>query len=90
MLRDSSKIKPKLENFDNTFYILKTSSDSALQWFLDQTPRGMKVPSPCEPFGEPSAVPSCKEKGSKEALYEPSDETNFHMKVHVKVHLDGR
>ena len=36
---------------------------------------GMKVPSPCEPFDEPSAVPSCEEKGSSEASCEPTDAT---------------
>ena len=44
----------------------------------------MKVPSPCEPFGEPLAVPSCEEKGSAE----PSDETYFHVKVRVKLQMN--
>ena len=30
--------------------------------------------SPCEPFGETSAVPSCEEKGSAEGSAEPSPE----------------
>ena len=47
----------------------------------------MKVPSPCELFGEPSAVPSCEEKGSSEASCEPSDENYFHVKVHVKLQM---
>ena len=34
----------------------------------------MKVPSPCEPFGEPSDVPSCEEKGSAEGSAKPSPE----------------
>ena len=49
---------------------------------------GMKVPSPCEHFGEPSAVPSCEEKGSSEASFEPSDETYFHVKVHLKLQMN--
>ena len=34
----------------------------------------MKGPSPCEPFGEPSAAPSCEEKGLGEGSAEPSPE----------------
>ena len=30
----------------------------------------MKVASPCLPFGEPSVVPTCEEKGSSEASCE--------------------
>ena len=54
----------------------------------------MKGPSPCETFGELSAVPSCEENGSDEppdvALgsyepsHEPSHESYFHLKVHIK------
>ena len=47
----------------------------------------MKVPSPCEPFGEPSDVPSCEEKGLSEGSCEPSEETHFHVKVHVKLQM---
>ena len=46
------------------------------------------APSPCELFGEPSAVPSCEEKGSSEASGEPSDENYFHVKVHVKPQMN--
>ena len=31
----------------------------------------IKVPSPREPFGEPTPVTSCEEKGSSEGLAEP-------------------
>ena len=48
----------------------------------------MKGPSPCEPFGEPSAVPSCEEKGSSEISCEPSDKNYFHVKVYVKLHMN--
>ena len=50
----------------------------------------MKVPSPCEPFCEPSAVPSCEENGSSEASCEPSDETYFDVKVHLKLELEEK
>ena len=43
----------------------------------------VKVPSP----SEPSAVPSCEEKGSSESSCEPSDKTYFHVKVHVELHM---
>ena len=53
----------------------------------------MKGPCPCDPLGEPSAVPSCEEKGSSEASCEGSCETSdepfIHMKVHVTVHLEA-
>ena len=48
----------------------------------------MKVPSPCEPFGEPSAVPSCEEKGPSKVSCEHSDENYFHVKVHVKLQMN--
>ena len=48
----------------------------------------MKVPSPCEPFGEPSAVTSCQEKGSTEASCETSDQNYFLVKVHVKLQMN--
>ena len=43
----------------------------------------MKVPSSCEP----SALPSCEEKGSSEASCEASDENCFHVKVHLKLQM---
>ena len=59
----------------------------------------MKGPSPCEPFGEPSVVPSSEEKGSAEGpdetpdvalgsyehLHEPSHESYFHLKVQMNL-----
>ena len=41
----------------------------------------MKGPSSCEPFGEPSAVPSCEEKVSPEGSAEPSPENQGSPKV---------
>ena len=42
-----------------------------------QHPASMKVPSPCEPFGEPSAVPSCEKKV----------QLNLHLKIKVHMNL---
>ena len=47
----------------------------------------MKVPSPCEPLREPSAVLLCEEKGSCEGSCEGSDESTCHVKDHVKAHM---
>ena len=43
---------------------------------------------PFGPFGEPSAVPSCEEKGSSEASCEPSDGNYYHLKVHLKLQMN--
>ena len=58
----------------------------------------MKGPSPCEPFGQPSAVPSYDFKGSDEppdeltdvalGSYEPSHESYFHLKVHMNLRMN--
>ena len=45
----------------------------------------IKVPSTCEPFCEPSPVPSCEEKGSVETS--PNKLIFIYMQVHVKVQV---